>query len=144
MMFIILLIIVGVAAFNIVSTLVMIVKEKQGDIALLRTLGASPAGILRSFAIQGVLIGLVGTLFGALLGIFLADNVESIVRAIENLFGVQFMDARVYFMTDLPAHVEALDVLRVCGVAFLLCTLATLYPAWRASRTQPAEALRHD
>jgi lipoprotein-releasing system permease protein len=144
MMFIILLIIVGVAAFNIVSTLVMIVKEKQGDIALLRTLGASPAGILRTFAIQGVLIGLVGTLSGALLGIFLADNVESIVRAIESLFGVQFMDARVYFMTDLPAHVEALDVLRVCGVAFLLCTLATLYPAWRASRTQPAEALRHD
>jgi lipoprotein-releasing system permease protein len=144
LMFVILLIIVGVAAFNIVSTLVMIVKEKQGDIALLRTLGASPAGILRTFAVQGVLIGLVGTLAGALLGIVLAENVEAIVRAIENLFGVQFMDARVYFMTDLPAHVEARDVLRVCGVAFLLCTLATLYPAWRASRTQPAEALRHD
>jgi lipoprotein-releasing system permease protein len=133
MMFVILLIIVGVAAFNIVSTLVMIVKEKQGDIALLRT-----------FAIQGVLIGLVGTLAGALLGIGLADRIESIVRGIEGLFGVQFMDAKVYFMTDLPAVVEWGDVARVCGVAFALCAVATLYPAWRAARTEPAEALRHE
>jgi lipoprotein-releasing system permease protein len=144
MMFIILLIIVGVAAFNIVSTLVMIVKEKQGDIALLRTLGATPADILRTFAVQGVLIGLAGTIAGAALGILLAENVESIVRGIEGLFGVQFMDAKVYFMTDLPAYVEWADVARVCGVAFVLCALATLYPAWRASRTQPAEALRHE
>lgn len=144
MMFIILLIIVGVAAFNIVSTLVMIVKEKQGDIALLRTLGATPADILRTFAIQGVLIGLAGTIAGALLGIVLADNVEAIVRGIEQLFGVQFMDAKVYFMTDLPAYVEWRDVLQVTGVAFVLCAIATIYPAWRASRTQPAEALRHE
>jgi lipoprotein-releasing system permease protein len=144
MMFIILLIIVGVAAFNIVSTLVMIVKEKQGDIALLRTLGATPGDILRTFAVQGVLIGLAGTIAGAALGILLAENVESIVRGIEGLFGVQFMDAKVYFMTDLPAYVEVSDVARVCGVAFALCALATLYPAWRASRTQPAEALRHE
>ena len=144
MMFVILLIIVGVAAFNIVSTLVMIVKEKQGDIALLRTLGASRADILRTFAIQGVLIGLVGTLAGALLGIGLADRIESIVRGIEGLFGVQFMDAKVYFMTDLPAVVEWGDVARVCGVAFALCAVATLYPAWRAARTEPAEALRHE
>ena len=144
MMFVILLIIVGVAAFNIVSTLVMIVKEKQGDIALLRTLGATPADILRTFAVQGVLIGLAGTIAGAALGILLAENVESIVRGIEGLFGVQFMDAKVYFMTDLPAYVEWADVARVCGVAFVLCALATLYPAWRASRTQPAEALRHE
>jgi lipoprotein-releasing system permease protein len=144
MLFVILLIIVGVAAFNIVSTLVMIVKEKQSDIALLRTLGASPGGILRTFALQGVLIGLVGTAAGALLGIALADNVESVVRAIERVFDVEFMDARVYFMTDLPAHVEPMDVLRVCGTAFMLCALATVYPAWRASRTRPAEALRHD
>jgi lipoprotein-releasing system permease protein len=144
MMFVILLIIVGVAAFNIVSTLVMIVKEKQGDIALLRTLGASRADILRTFAIQGVLIGLVGTLAGALLGIALADQIEAIVRGMERLFGVQFMDAKVYFMTDLPAVVEWGDVARVCAVAFALCALATLYPAWRAARTEPAEALRHD
>jgi len=144
MMFVILLIIVGVAAFNIVSTLVMIVKEKQGDIALLRTLGAPPSSILGTFAIQGVLIGLVGTAAGAVLGVVLARNVESIVWRIESIFDVQFMDAQVYFMTDLPAHVEWLDVVRVCSVAFALCALATLYPAWRASRTQPAEALRHD
>jgi len=144
MMFVILLIIVGVAAFNIVSTLVMIVKEKQGDIALLRTLGASRADILRAFAIQGVLIGLVGTLTGALLGIALADQIEAIVRGMEGLFGVQFMDAKVYFMTDLPAVVEWGDVTRVCAVAFALCALATLYPAWRAARTEPAEALRHE
>jgi lipoprotein-releasing system permease protein len=144
MMFVILLIIVGVAAFNIVSTLVMIVKEKQSDIALLRTLGAPPSSILGAFAVQGVLIGLVGTAAGAALGVVLARNVESIVRRIETTFDVQFMDAQVYFMTDLPAHVEWLDVLRVCTVAFVLCALATLYPAWRASRTQPAEALRHD
>ncbi len=144
MMFVILLIIVGVAAFNLVSTLVMIVKEKQSDIALLRTLGAPPSSILGAFAVQGVLIGLVGTAAGAALGVVLARNVESIVRRIETTFDVQFMDAQVYFMTDLPAHVEWLDVVRVCTVAFVLCALATLYPAWRASRTQPAEALRHD
>jgi lipoprotein-releasing system permease protein len=144
LMFVILLTIVGVAAFNIVATLVMIVKEKQGDIALLRTLGASPASILATFAVQGVLIGLVGTSAGAALGIALARNVESIVRTIERLFGVQFLDAKVYFMSDLPAQVQWLDVLQVCSVAFLLCALATVYPAWRASRTQPAEALRHD
>jgi len=144
LMFVILLTIVGVAAFNIVATLVMIVKEKQGDIALLRTLGASPASILGTFAVQGVLIGLVGTGAGAALGIVLARNVESLVRGIEGLFGVQFLDAKVYFMSDLPAQVQWLDVLQVCTVAFLLCALATVYPAWRASRTQPAEALRHD
>ncbi|MBM4192046.1 MAG: lipoprotein-releasing ABC transporter permease subunit [Gammaproteobacteria bacterium] len=144
MMFIILLIIVGVAAFNIISTLVMTVKDKQDDIALLRTLGAIPADILQIFVVQGVLIGLVGTLVGAALGIVLADNVEVIVRGIESVFGIQFMDAKVYFMTDLPAYVEWTDVARVCGVAFALCALATLYPAWRASRTQPAEVLRHE
>jgi len=144
LMFVILLTIVGVAAFNIVATLVMIVKEKQADIALLRTLGASPGSILATFAVQGVLIGLVGTSAGAALGIALARNVESIVRGIEGLFGVQFLDAKVYFMSDLPAQVQWLDVVQVCAVAFLLCALATLYPAWRASRTQPAEALRHD
>jgi lipoprotein-releasing system permease protein len=144
LMFVILLMVVAVAAFNIVATLVMIVKEKQADIALLRTLGASPSGILQTFAVQGVLIGLAGTLSGSLLGILLAFNVESIVHGLEAIFGIQFLDAKVYFMSDLPAHVEWLDVLRVAGVAFVLCALATLYPAWQAARTQPAEALRHD
>jgi lipoprotein-releasing system permease protein len=144
MMFMILLMLVAVAAFNIVATLVMIVKEKQTDIAILRTLGAGPRNVLLTFAVQGTLIGLAGTLAGAALGTLLADNLESLVGGLERLLGTQFLDARVYYMSDLPAYVEWADVLRVCGVALLLCVLATIYPAWRASRTAPAEALRHE
>ena len=144
MMFVILLMLVAVAAFNIVATLVMIVKEKQTDIAILRTLGVGPANVLLTFAVQGVLIGLAGTLLGAALGALLADNLQELVAGLEHLLGTQFLDARVYYMSDLPAYMEGADVLRVCGVAFILCVLATLYPAWRASRTTPAEALRHE
>jgi lipoprotein-releasing system permease protein len=144
MMFVILLMIVAVAAFNIVATLVMIVKEKQTDIAILRTLGAGPRNILGAFVVQGTLIGLVGTVLGAGLGILLANNLQAIVSAIERAFGIQFLDARVYLMSDLPAYVQWQDVLQICGVAFVLCALATVYPALRAARTQPAEALRHD
>jgi lipoprotein-releasing system permease protein len=144
MLFVILLMLVAVAAFNIVATLVMIVKEKQTDIAILRTLGAAPGNVLLTFAVQGVLIGLAGTLAGALLGTLLADNLETLVSALEKLLGTQFLDARVYYMSDLPAYVEGNDVLKVCGVALLLCVLATIYPAWRAARTAPAEALRHE
>ena len=143
-MFIILFMIVGVAAFNIVATLVMIVKEKQTDIAILRTLGVGPPNILLTFAIQGVLIGLGGTLLGALLGKVLSDHLGSIVGVLERLFDTQFIDARVYFISDLPTYVEGSDVLQICGVAFVLCALATIYPAWRASRTAPAQALRHE
>ncbi len=144
MMFLILLMIVAVAAFNIVATLVMIVKEKQTDIAILRTLGAAPGNVLTMFAIQGVLIGLAGTLLGAGLGTLLADHLQSLVGGLEHLLGTQFLDARVYYMSELPAYVEWADVFKVCGVAFLLCVLATIYPAWRAARTAPAEALRHE
>jgi lipoprotein-releasing system permease protein len=144
MMFVILLMIVGVAAFNIVATLVMIVKEKQTDIAILRTLGAGPPNILTTFAIQGVMIGLVGTLLGAGLGTLLSHNLESLVAWLERTLGTHFLDASVYYMSDLPAYVEWMDVVRVCTVAFLLCAIATVYPAWRASRTAPAEALRHE
>src|SRR3954471_6765536 len=144
MMFVILLMIVGVAAFNIVATLVMIVKEKQTDIAILRTLGAGPPNILTTFAIQGVMIGLVGTLLGAALGTVLSHNLESLIAWLERLFNTHFLDASVYYMSDLPAYVEWMDVARVCTVAFLLCAVATIYPAWRASRTAPAEALRHE
>jgi lipoprotein-releasing system permease protein len=144
MMFVILLMIVAVAAFNIVATLVMIVKEKQTDIAILRTLGAGPRNVLGMFAVQGVLIGLAGTLLGAGLGILISVNLEALVGALERALGTQFLDARVYYMSDLPAYVEPLDVAQVCAVAFFLCAFATLYPAWRASRTAPAEALRHD
>jgi len=144
MMFVILLMIVAVAAFNIVATLVMIVKEKQTDIAILRTLGAGPPNILATFAIQGVVIGLGGTLLGAALGTLLSRNLESLVAWLERLLGTHFLDASVYYMSDLPAYVEGMDVVRVCTVAFLLCAIATIYPAWRASRTAPAEALRHE
>jgi lipoprotein-releasing system permease protein len=144
LLFIILSIIVGVAAFNIVSTLVMIVKEKSTDIATLRTLGASPASILASFATQGVLIGLIGTVAGVLLGVGMASQIESIVGVIEGIFDIQFLNAEVYFMSDLPAEVIAQDLWRVSLVAFSLCAMATIYPAWRAARMQPAEVLRHD
>ncbi len=144
MLFVILLLVVAVAAFNIVATLVMVVKDKRADIAILRTLGAGPRNVLVIFTIQGAFIGLAGTLAGAGLGLLLAANLEALVHGLERLLGTHFLDARVYFMSDLPAHAEAGDVLRICGVAFVLCALATLYPAWRAAGTQPAEALRHD
>ncbi len=144
MLFVILLMLVAVAAFNIVATLVMIVKEKQTDIAILRTLGAGPRNVLLTFAVQGLLIGLAGTLAGAVLGTLLADNLETLVAGLERLLNTQFLDARVYYMSDLPAYVELTDVLKVCAVALALCVLATLYPAWRAARTAPAQALRHE
>jgi lipoprotein-releasing system permease protein len=144
MLFMILLLVVAVAAFNLVATLVMVVKDKRADIAILRTLGAGPRNVLLIFTIQGAFIGLTGTLAGALLGLGLAANLEALVHGLEHLLGTHFLDARVYFMSDLPAHAQAGDVLRICAVAFGLCALATLYPAWRAAGTQPAQALRHD
>jgi lipoprotein-releasing system permease protein len=144
MLFVILLLVVAVAAFNVVAALVMVVKDKRGDIAILRTIGAAPRSILAVFSIQGIFIGLTGTLAGAALGLLLSANLESLVHGLERLLGTHFLDAKVYFMSDLPAYAEWRDVLRICGVAFALCALATLYPAWRAAGTQPAEALRHD
>jgi lipoprotein-releasing system permease protein len=144
MMFFILLLVVAVAAFNIVSTLVMAVKDKQPDIAILRTLGARPASILAVFATQGTVIGLLGTLGGVVLGVALSLNLEGLVHGLERLLGTRFMDASVYLMSDLPAHVEAADVTLIAVTAFALCCVSTLYPAWRAARTQPARALRHD
>jgi lipoprotein-releasing system permease protein len=144
MMFFILLILVVVAAINLVATLVMIVKEKQTDIAILRTIGAAPGNVLKMFLVQGALIGLVGTVAGALLGWVLALNVTQVIHTIESAFGIKFLDASVYLMSDLPSEVRLGDVLQVCTVALVLSALATIYPAWRASRTLPAEALRHD
>jgi len=122
----------------------MVVREKRPAIALLRTLGALPRNILAIFTVQGVLIGLAGTIGGALLGWLIADHISALVAMVERLSGAQFLDARVYFMSELPAYVQWRDVLQACTVAFLLCALATLYPAWRAALTEPAEALRHD
>jgi lipoprotein-releasing system permease protein len=144
MLFIILSMIVAIAAFNIVATLVMVVKEKEGDIAILRTLGAGPANILRVFAVQGASVGLAGVGLGIALGTLISVNLEWLVHGLEKLTGTRFLDAQVYFMSDLPAEVHLHDVAKVALVALLLCLLATVYPAGRAARVLPAEALRHD
>jgi len=144
MMFIILSLIVAVAAFNIVSTLVMAVTDKQADIAILRTLGASPSSIMKIFMVQGVLIGLVGAIIGVVSGIVVALNIGSIVPFIEHLFGVQFLAKDIYFITDLPSDLQRGDVLVVAAFSFAISLIATLYPSWRASKTQPAEALRYE
>ena len=143
-MFIILSLIVAVAAFNIVSTLVMMVVDKQSDIAILRTLGLSPPSVMGVFMVQGTVIGLLGTVLGVTGGVTLALNVETIVPAIESLLGRQFLPADVYYISDLPSDLDPRDVLRVGLLAFGLTVVATLYPAWRASRTQPAQALRYE
>jgi len=143
-MFVVLLLVVGVAAFNIVSTLVMVVKEKQGDIAILRTLGASPREILTVFMLQGAAIGVVGTLAGLGLGLAVAVNLTAIVHGLEALLGTTLVDARVYFIGDLPADVRPADLLTISVTSLSLGLLSTLYPAWRAAGTAPAEALRHE
>ena len=139
-----LLLIVAVAAFNIISTLVMVVNDKKGDIAILRTLGATPGTIMAIFMVQGTVIGVVGTAIGALVGMFAALNVSAAISALEGLIGHKFLNADVYFIDYLPSQLQAQDVLMVCGAALVLSFLATLYPAWRAARTQPAEALRYE
>jgi lipoprotein-releasing system permease protein len=144
MMFIILSLIVAVAAFNIVSTLVMAVTDKQADIAILRTLGASPRSIMKIFIVQGVVIGLIGTLLGSLSGIVLALNLDVVVPFIEHLFGVQFLAKDVYYISELPSDLRYHEVMLVTGISFLISLLATLYPSYRASKTQPAEALRYE
>lgn len=143
-MFVILFLIVAVGVFNIVSTLVMVVTDKQSDIAILRTLGLPPGRVMRIFMIQGTIIGFIGVLIGILGGVLLSLNVETIVPAIEKLFHVQFLSPQVYYISQLPSHLEWRDVLHIGVIAFVLSILATIYPAWRAARTQPAEALRYD
>jgi lipoprotein-releasing system permease protein len=143
-MFIILLLIVGVAAFNIVSTLVMVVTDKHSDIAILRTQGLSPGAVMGIFIILGTIIGLLGTLLGIAGGVALALNVETIVPAIESFFNVQFLAADVYYISDLPSKLVWTDVWQIAGVAFLLTILATIYPAWQASKVNPAEVLRYE
>ena len=143
-MFIILTLIVAVAAFNLVSTLVMVVNEKRADIAILRTLGLTPASVLVIFLIQGTLIGLVGTMVGAAAGVALAANLEVVVPALERLIGQKFLSPEIYYLADVPADVRGSDVLTIVIVAFVMSMFATLYPAWRGANTQPAEALRHE
>ncbi len=143
-LFVILLMVIAVAAFNIVSTLVMVVRDKQSDIAILRTAGATPGDILRIFMTQGTVIGIVGTVAGMLLGVLLALNLENIVQFMEGAFGIKFLAADVYFISDLPSELRAADVVRIASIALVLALLSTLYPAWRGARTMPAEALRYD
>jgi len=143
-MFVILFLIVAVAAFNIVSTLVMMVTDKESDIAILRTLGTSPASIMGIFIVQGTLIGVIGTLLGTAGGVALALNVETLVPAIEQLFSIQFLAADVYYISDLPSDMRIADVITISSTSLVISLIATLYPAWRASRTQPAEALRYE
>jgi len=143
-MFIILTLIVAVAAFNIVSTLVMAVTDKRADIAIMRTLGASPASVMFIFIIQGALIGLIGTVFGAVFGILIALNIDTIIPFIEGLFHVQFLSKEVYAISDLPSDLIWSDVMVIVTMSFVLSLLATLYPSWRASKINPAEALRYE
>src|SRR5262245_16650381 len=143
-MFFVLLLVVAVAAFNIIATLVMVVKEKRADIAILRTLGGSPRDMVSIFMTQGSVIGVVGTAIGAAVGLLLAFNATAVVAALQRLTGIAFVDPQVYFISELPSEVRAADVILIASVALSLGVLATLYPAWRAARTQPADALRHE
>ena len=144
MMFLILALIVAVAAFNLVSTLVMTVTEKHADIAILRTLGASPGSVMAIFMIQGALVGLLGVGLGVTGGLLLATHLETIVPVVERAFGIHFLDPSIYFISELPSDPRASDIVPICVISLLLSFVATLYPSWRASRIRPAEALRYD
>lgn len=143
-MFIILSLIVAVAAFNLVSSLVMLVTDKQSDIAILRTLGLSPRSVMGVFVVQGTIIGLIGIALGTLGGVLLADNVTNVMHFLESIFGFELMPADIYYISDLPSDLRFDDVATIVGLAMLMCLLATLYPAWRAARTHPVEALRYE
>jgi lipoprotein-releasing system permease protein len=143
-MFIILTLIIAVAAFNIVSAQVMTVTDKQADIAILRTLGASPSSIMAIFMLQGALIGIIGTLIGVVGGILLALNVGTVLPAIERLFNIQFLDKTVYYISELPSDLQRADVITIAIIALVLALVATIYPAWAAAKVNPAEALRYE
>ncbi len=144
MMFIILTLIVAVAAFNLVSTLVMTVTDKRADIAILRTLGASPASVMGIFVVQGATVGVAGTLSGLLLGLAVAFNIDVIVPAIERLLGASFLPRDIYLISAMPSDPQAADIVPIAVISLVLAFLATLYPSWRASRVNPAEALRYE
>ncbi|MGH8788471.1 MAG: lipoprotein-releasing ABC transporter permease subunit [Cupriavidus necator] len=144
MMFIILTLIIAVAAFNLVSTLVMTVTDKQADIAILRTMGAQPGSIMKIFIVQGVAIGFIGTILGVAGGTLIATNIDVIVPFIERLLHVQFLPRDIYFISELPSDPRVNDIATIGIISFVLATLATLYPSWRAARVNPAEALRYE
>jgi lipoprotein-releasing system permease protein len=144
MFFFILIMLVAVAAFNLVSTMIMVVTDKNADIAILRTLGISPGGVMKVFLVQGVMIAVIGTAIGVLLGAILAVNIESLVPLIEKLFGVNLVTADTYFISKIKGALEMGDVLLIVGSTLFLALLATIYPSWKASKVQPAEALRYE
>ncbi len=144
MLFLVLLLIIGVAAFNLISTLIMVVTDKESDIAILRTLGMSPAQVMRVFIVQGGLLALIGTVIGVMFGLLVASNVSSIVQWVELLINVQLLNAEIHGITHIDAKIEWGDVILISISAFLLSVLATIYPAWKASKVQPAEALRYE
>jgi lipoprotein-releasing system permease protein len=144
MMFIILTLIVAVAAFNLVSTLVMTVTDKRADIAILRTLGASPRSVMAIFMVQGAASGVIGTLSGVALGLLVALNVDVIVPAIERLLHVSFLPGSIYLITRMPSDPQYADIMPIAVISLALAFVATLYPSWRASRVNPAEALRYE
>jgi lipoprotein-releasing system permease protein len=144
MMSIILLMIVGVAAFNIVASLMMVVIDKQKDIAILRTCGLEPARVARVFLVQGSVIGLAGTVFGTVLGLLLAFNVDVILPWLETTFGFKIMPGDIYYVTEVPSEVHLFDAVTIPLVAFVVAVLATIYPARRAASVAPAHALRYD
>jgi lipoprotein-releasing system permease protein len=143
-MFIILVLIVLVAAFNIISTLIMVVMEKNKDIAILKSMGAPSRGILKIFVIEGLVIGVVGTALGTILGLLAAFNLEKITDFVEHLFGFKILSSEVYYIDKLPSQVNPLDVVLIVSTAILISLLATIYPSWRASKLDPAEALRYE
>ncbi|MDP3826940.1 MAG: FtsX-like permease family protein, partial [Polaromonas sp.] len=144
MMFIILTLIVAVAAFNLVSTLVMTVTDKRADIAILRTLGASPKSIMGIFMVQGAMVGVIGTLSGLLLGLGIALNIDVIVPALERLLNASFLPKDIYLISRMPSDPQYADIMPIAVIALVLAFLATIYPSWRASRVNPAEALRYE
>jgi lipoprotein-releasing system permease protein len=144
MMFIILTLIVTVAAFNVISTLVMVVTEKQSDIAILRTLGATPRSVMKIFVVQGAVIGVLGTILGVVGGVLLALNIDVVVPFLERLLSIQFLSKDVYYISELPSDLHLDDVALVAAVSLALSLLATIYPSWRAARVRPAEALRYE
>jgi lipoprotein-releasing system permease protein len=143
-MFIILVLIVLVAAFNIISTLIMVVMEKHKDIAILKSMGASSKGILKIFMIEGLVIGVVGTTLGAVTGLLIALNLEKVTGFVERLFGFKILASDVYYIDKLPSQVNPGDVWIITATAIVISLLATLYPSWRASKLDPAEALRYE
>lgn len=144
MMTVILFLIVAVAAFNIVSTLVMAVQEKLADIAILRTLGASPSSVMMIFMLQGAIIGIVGLIGGVIGGLLLANNLDVVIPALEQLTGATLWNKEVYYISELPSKVLAADVITIVSLSFVLTLIATIYPSWRAARVNPAEALRYE